>query len=212
MTEIIVLTLCAILNRLRGHSFTKHHIEKEQERRKQVKWRVWADRLSSRLVISAYVGWLATTYSLIKGSGWVDSSLYGLFFSSAFILWASFGWGRYYPFGKWNAKEEEFYPADIISNYIFNKSNNPYLAAGIGMTVRGLVALPLFIAVSIYLQNSLFIFLGLMLGLQGVLYYIAGRVCRPFYKDGQKISYRVELAEVLLGIIWGMIMIGSYAG
>ena len=114
-------------------------------------------------------------------------------------LWAMFRWGngfasftgRYTP-RKYGIVEK------IVAKFAGNKSG--FVKGWLYMTIRGLYLLPLFIALSIFLQNYFVAIIGFAGGLQGCIYSLARIVPE---------KYGVAFSEILTGGLIGLMLVIS---
>jgi len=124
------------------------------------------------------------------------------------ILGMSFGWGKYFsvlPFVHFPRERSDFPPADLISNLIFDKTQNSQLAGFVGMGVRWSIGL-----------LPLFLFINWKWALGGaVAIFIVGLLYRGSYIKYDPLGdvdfeQRWRLAEFLTGTYLGIIISGLH--
>lgn len=133
---------------------------------------------------------------------WTGSALISAIFAVGFALWRYDGWGEQFlaTHGDINAynnrnkskiitKIADFLmtPASVIERKVYGI---------IWGSFRGLYDVPLFIVLSILL-NSYIVFLGLLMGLQGALYYLTAK----YWGEG------TDKSEVVMGAFRGILLL-----
>jgi len=155
---------------------------------------------TNKLITSVLCGIL--TYML------AGSYVIGLVTWLGIWLWSVLGWGKYYSAftGEYNYKEKEFILADKVTDYLYLKRIwSDYSVGMIGMAIRGLLILPLFVALSLIVGNSLVVLYGVLCGfLQGLCYAAPrpfyGRIKRIIDNGGKTWNFAISLAELLMGL------------
>jgi hypothetical protein len=172
MIEALIIGIFGLINRLRGSDVP----------------------LTNKVITSLVCGVIMGIYA----ENWVIFSIVSI----GIYIWAVFGWGKYFAafHGRYNVNEKEFYPADLVADKLYLKGKlNANDAGMVGMAIRALLALPMFIGLGIYLNSYLPLY-GLLMALQGVI-----------YRDMKYLPEEkaIPVAEVLTGCLLGGLILLS---
>lgn len=124
----------------------------------------------------------------------------GVIVAVGLYLFVVLGWGRGFAAIHGNDiafSEPEIRPIDWLAKQIAGSWGN-HAHGTVWMSLRGLLLLPLFVALSVYLKDWTVSLYGLSGLAKGPVYYLAGRVTQ---------KYAVEVAEVVMGAIIGLAIV-----
>lgn len=173
---VVFMVIGAGLNRLRGWGAFPDGVPLTylQEILKGMKSKI--------IAIPCYFGIAAGIYS---GDLWL-----GVIVACGYQLWAIPGWGDY-----WDGSDRPNHEVGWIDD-IFDDVDEGWKRDLYSMSVRGLLGLPTFLAISAFYAGDAWLapFYGLLLALQGLIYH----GCRLFLPT---VDW-VHKAELIMGALW----------
>lgn len=136
-----------------------------------------------------------------------DAHIITLIIALGYVVWGIRKWATYMDIGTNKVDVPGIWWIDWIANNIStNKTERDFL----GMSLRGLYALPTFIALGWWANNYYLGFIGLLFLLQGLMYHIPYNLIKiptifiTKYKYYTEAIYTHGIAEWLMGILWGV--------
>lgn len=180
----IFIPIMSIVNRLRGWGPTDNVVNRSFTLRA-------LSFATSKYVCAIYVALLSL---LLLGVSYIEAGI----IMAGWALWAVPGWGEYFDFQR-KDNDEIGWIDWLVSRLNFDA----YMADTVSMALRGLYGYPLFVALSLYAGEYHGLLIGLLLLLQGPIYYISYLI-----RDGVK---HVEMAEVIMGFLWGALLFSQFA-
>jgi len=196
MYTLPYLAFMAFNNRfIRGMSYVK----KTHANGKKRKFHQFSTK--EKIIYTFTNGIASAIYGGLATYGLTQDYIAGIIVTAGLWIWDMLGWGKYFAAfnGRYNRKEKEFKPADIFAD----KISNGYLAGIVGMSIRGLMILPLFMGLAYYFSNPLIVGIGVVVGLlQGPVYGLMRILPEKYATTG---------AEPLMGALIGCGILESVA-
>jgi len=131
----------------------------------------------------------------VAGNPLMVSGIAGLIVFLGMWLGLLFGWQLAAIHSRYDPKERNFWPADMVGNWVFKKTSNGFSAGVAFFTVRAVMFYPVFAALAFFLAKPWLYASGLAVFTMGGVYWLAGRAI------GEK--HATRLAEYAMGAIWG---------
>lgn len=182
-------------------------------------WHPYFNFLTSKGLTSLYLSlaFIRIKFGLItEDNPWEIERVY--FFLAVWLgtwLWAVFGWGAFYTFkrgkelenmvGRWAKQSRglsEYLGA--FSYTISSRFESLQIWATIAMSLRGLLILPMYGALTYLTGNLYFLAIGVAVGLlQGVCYWSVGEI-KGIHETKDSRDKRVPYSEILTGVVQGI--------
>lgn len=153
----------------------------------------------SRLLSVLIMGIAYAAYLLVTGHGIVDTGVSGVI---AFgTLWPGLllGWQLSAITGRYNPEEKNFWLADKIGNWVYEKTGSGYDAGIAHLSARAVLFYPFFAIMGIWTGSDQFFIWGWLVLLMGPIYYLSG--CIGGEKHGTRIAEFIYFA--IIGMVAG---------
>lgn len=153
----------------------------------------------NKVLTSALIGAAFGAYCYESGQNLYTSAIASVITFVGILLWVGPGWGKYFAafHGRYSLREKEFFPADLIADTVYGKTNDPYLSGAIGMTIRAITGYPLFVALAAWLFDPLNILIGIGVLMQGPIYAVMRYIPERF---------ALYAAEAITGLLMGTLL------